>query len=167
MFFLLFIIFLAWFTYERHKADRQSSYSNESFWEHENRASHTPTANIDNLNYVYLDSSVVPEARPDDPSELTEVLDTIRSLEGCKMIDLSEYTNTDLKLKYGTFNFTVLAKADADFSSLVESCDKASDILAGLERYEEAYRLENYAADLSGINRLRSKADTLLNFMPK
>lgn len=167
MFFGLFLIFLIWFTYERRKADRQSVYSDETFWEHEKRASHTPTANIENLDYITLDTSVIPAPREDDPTELTEALEGILSLKDCRMLDLSAYTNTDLKLKYGTFNFTVLAKADADFSALIEGCDKAGDILAELNRYDEAYRLVKYAADLSGINRLQSKADTLSNFMSK
>jgi len=165
MFFGLFVIFILWFSYERYKANRDSSYTNESFWEKERRASYVPTANIDSLPYVYLDESVLPVPRPDDPDELVAVLDSIRELKGVKMIDLSEYTNTDLKLKYGTFNFPELSKADTNFAELMEYCEKASDILSGLSRNEDAYKLVDYAARLSGSKKLADKAHTLHNFM--
>ncbi|MCR5830487.1 MAG: hypothetical protein K6F93_09110 [Lachnospiraceae bacterium] len=158
----LFVIFLLWFTYERIKADHQSSYSNEGFWEKERRASFTPTVKIDNLPYITLDESVIPTPCDEDSEELRNVLNEIRSLKDSKMIDLSDLTNTDLKLKYGTPNFTVLAKADADFALLVSDCEKAGELLSEAGRSDEAYAITDYAARISGYVRLRSKADELL-----
>ena len=161
----LFLIFLLWFTYERIKADRKSSYTNEDFWERERRASFTPTAKIDDLPYITLDESVIPASTPDDSEELTNVLNELRSLGGEKLIDLSEMTNTDLKLKYGTANYTALAKSDADFALLISDCEKAADLLSDAGRIKEAYCLLDYSASLSGYGRLREKADTLHNSM--
>ncbi|MCR5431482.1 MAG: hypothetical protein K6E95_02880 [Lachnospiraceae bacterium] len=164
MFLGLFLIFLLWFTYERLKADRHSSYTNEDFWERERRASFTPTARIDDLPYAEMDESVIPVSLPDDSDELTAVLEELHSLKGKKLIDLSEMTNTDLKLKYGTSNFTALSQADSDFALLISDCEKASDLLSDVGRTDEAYSLLDYAARLSGYGRLREKADTLHNF---
>ena len=165
MFLGLFLIFLLWFTYERIKADRHSSYTNEDYWERERRASFSPSAVIDNLPYLSIDESIIPASGPNDSEELTAVLNELRSLKNEKMIDLSDMTNTDLKIKYGTANFTILAKADADFSLFISDCEKAADLLSNAGRTEEAYRLLDYSASLSGYGKLREKADTLHNFM--
>ncbi len=165
MFLGLFLIFLMWFTYERLKADHKSSYTNEEFWERERRASFSPTARIDNLPYVTLDESVIPDASCDDSEELADVLKELRSLKGKNLIDLSEMTNTDLKIKYGTSNFTALSQADSDFALLVSDCEKAADLLADAGRTAEAYKLLDYSANLSGYGKLRQKADALHNFM--
>ncbi len=165
MFLGLFLIFLLWFTYERIKADRQSSYSNEEFWERERRASFTPSARIDNLPYIDLDESVIPDPTPEDSDELTQVLEELRSLKDVRMIDLSEKTNTDLKLEFGAANFTALAEADTNYALLISDCEKAADLLSDAGRNEEAYTLLDYAARTSGYGRLREKANTLHNFM--
>lgn len=165
MFLGLFIIFLLWFTYERVKADRNSTYTNEEFWERERRASFTPTAKIDDLPYITLDENIIPASAPGDSDELTNVLNELRSLKDEKLIDLSEMTNTDLKLKYGTANFTALAKADTDFALLLSDCEKAANLLSDAGRIKEAYCLLDYSASLSGYGRLREKADTLHNSM--
>ena len=162
MFLGLFLIFLLWFTYERLKADRHSSYSNEEFWERERRASFTPSARIDNLPYLTLDESVIPSASPADTDELKSVLEEIRSLKDTQMIDLSEMTNTELKLKYGTANFTALSEADQRFALLITDFEKAGELLAAAGRTDEAYALVHYAADLSGYGRLRAKAEAIL-----
>jgi hypothetical protein len=162
MFLGLFLIFLLWFTYERIKADRHSSYSNEEFWERERRASFTPSARIDNLPYITLDESVIPSSSPADTDELKSVLEEIRSLKDTQMIDLSEMTNTELKLKYGTANFTALSEADQRFALLITDFEKAGALLAAAGRTDEAYALVRYAADLSGYGRLRAKAEEIL-----
>ena len=162
MFLGLFLIFLLWFTYERLKADRHSSYSNEEFWERERRASFTPSARIDNLPYITLDESVIPSASSADNDELKSVLEEIRSLKDTQMIDLSEMTNTELKLKYGTANFTALSEADQRFALLITDFEKAGELLAAAGRTDEAYALVRYAADLSGYGRLRAKAEAIL-----
>ena len=81
------------------------------------------------------------------------------------MIDLSEKTNTDLKLEFGTANFTTLAEADTNYALLISDCEKAADLLSDAGRNEEAYTLLDYAARISGYGRLREKANTLHNFM--
>jgi len=162
MFLGLFVIFLLWFTYERSKAEHQSSYSNEEFWERERRASFTPTAGIENLPYVTLDESVIPVPSSEDSEELQSVLNELHSLKESRMIDLSDLTNTDLKLKYGTSNFPALSKADADFALLISDCEKAGELLIEADRPDEAYAITDYAARLSGYERLRTKADNLL-----
>ncbi|MBO4498190.1 MAG: hypothetical protein IJL07_03845 [Lachnospiraceae bacterium] len=158
----LFLIFLLWFTYERIKADRHSSYSNEEFWERERRASFTPSARTDNLPYIKLDESAIPSVTEGDSEELKSVLEEIRSLKDTQMIDLSEMTNTELKLKYGTANFTALSEADQRFALLITDFEKAGELLAAAGRRDEAYALVSYAAELSGYSRLRRKAEEIL-----
>lgn len=162
MFLGLFLIFLLWFTYERIKADRRSSYSNEDFWERERRASFTPSAKIDSLPYITPDETIIPNPAEGDSEELKSVLEEIGSLKDTQMIDLSEMTNTELKLKYGTANFTALSEADRRFALLITDCEKAGKLLAKAGRKEEAYALISYAAELSGYGRLRNEAEAIL-----
>ena len=117
--FCLVILFLIWFTYERKKNDTDYSKS-KAFWDREQKASYVPRASMDDIEFITIPEDAIPASRPEFSEELRDAINELRSLSSQQICDLSEYSNTDLKLKYGTGNFMDLSKADNNYTRLVQ-----------------------------------------------
>lgn len=118
-FFCLVILFLVWFTYERKKNDTDFSKS-KAFWERERKATFVPRQSMDDIKFIEFTEDLIPEARPDSSEELKAVIEDLHRLPGAKICDLSEFSNTDLRLKYGTGNFNDLSIADNNYTRLIQ-----------------------------------------------
>lgn len=117
--FTIFFIF-AIFTYiYMNKSNSSFSKEKEALFEREREANSVRKQDISNLPYINLDISSLPEVNSDD-EYIKERLSTLNILssEDNKIINLSEYTNTDLKLKYGVANLTILTEYDQNFTNL-------------------------------------------------
>lgn len=117
--FTVFFIF-AIFTYiYMNKSNSSFSKEKEALFEREREANSVRKQDISNLPYINLDISSLPEVNSDD-EYIKERLSTLNILssEDNKIINLSEYTNTDLKLKYGVANLTILTEYDQNFTNL-------------------------------------------------
>lgn len=117
--FTVFFIF-AIFTYiYMNKSNNSFSKEKEALLEREREANSVRKQDISNLPYINLDISSLPEVNSDD-EYIKERLSTLNILssEDNKIINLSEYTNTDLKLKYGVANLTILTEYDQNFTNL-------------------------------------------------
>ena len=73
----------------------------------------------------------------------------LRTLSKAKIADLSEYTNTDLRLKYGVPNFTLLSTADTNYTRLVQIMPILISSLREVGMYEEADRLLTFCDENS------------------
>ena len=73
----------------------------------------------------------------------------LKALSKAKIADLSEYTNTDLRLKYGSPNFTMLSGADANYTRLVQILPVLISTLREAGKNEEAERLLDFCDENS------------------
>ncbi|MCR5428929.1 MAG: hypothetical protein K6F16_08060 [Lachnospiraceae bacterium] len=73
----------------------------------------------------------------------------LRSLSKVKIADLSEYTNTDLRLKYGTPNFTMLSTADTNYTRLVQLIPTLVSSLREAGMDEDAERILDFCDENS------------------
>ena len=135
--FCLVILFVVWFTYERKKNAPDYSKS-ESFWERERKATYVPKQSMDDLHFIDLPESIIPQADPSSSDELKAVIEDLHRLPGSKICNLSEFSNTDLKLKYGTGNFNDLSVADNNYIRLIQWSGKLLTCLDEEDRIEDA-----------------------------
>ncbi|MCR5685373.1 MAG: hypothetical protein K6G81_08140 [Lachnospiraceae bacterium] len=135
--FCLVILFLIWFTYERKKNDTDFSKS-DAFWKREREASYVPKQSTDDISYIEIPEDVIPNILDTDSEELQAAIKAIRRLRNSKICDLSEYSNTDLRLKYGTANFNDLSAADNNYTKLVQYSGKLLTYLSEAGRANEA-----------------------------
>lgn len=135
-FFCLVMLFVIWFTYERKKNATDYSKS-KSFWERERSAAYVPKKSMDDISFIEFTEDLIPAAAPEDSDELKAVIEDFQRLVGARICDLSEFSNTDLRLKYGTANFNDLSVADNNYIRLVQWSGKL------LPRLEEEGRLED------------------------
>lgn len=115
--------------------DHLSRKADQEFWERERKANETRKKPLDDLPFIHIPLDNLPmEALPDD-EEAQGFVATLRDLADTKIVNLTGYTNTDLKLKYGTANITVLSQYDQSYTLLASTLQQWADALldAGLE----------------------------------
>lgn len=114
---LLIIILVFWFNVARVRIAKKTRLKKEGYWETERKANLTRKQSLDSLNYVCLPLEKLPFMENTD-SELQEIQTDIRNLSGEKIVNLTGFSNTELKLKYGAPNLEILSQYDENFTTL-------------------------------------------------
>lgn len=157
MLFILFLIFVAWFAYERAKSSRIDKQRSEAFWRRENEANNTRRKNLDTLQYVVIPDSILlqnlSENIPADDAELMRCNDILVALQDKRILNLTGKTTTDIKSEYGPANLSVLDEYDSNFTLLVKTVYAYGEQLHRLGFDDEAMKVLRFGIDsLSDIS---------------
>ncbi len=146
----LVMIFVAWLTYELKKHTRMEKKAEAEFWERERKSGFIPRKSTSDINYITIDESFLPVERGESDSELNTLCNRILDYKGKKIADLSSFSNTELKEKYGTANFTSLSEADTNFTAIVAPLGRLTECLYEEGRLAEAETVGKFCVN-SGI----------------
>lgn len=114
------IVFVIWIAYEIKKTNKKEEKFIKNFWDRETEANATRRKSLADLEYVTIPLEELP--LPEDASDsLKEGYELLKTISQSKIVNLSGYTNTDLKLKYGAPNLPLLTEWDNNFSSMVRT----------------------------------------------
>lgn len=105
----------------------------KSFWDREREANNVRRKPLDNLDYITIPFSQLPCDLFSENEKFIECLTTLHILSEQKIVNLTGYSNTDLKLKYGAANITLLSEYDQNYTLFVRTLQKWADLL-----YEES-----------------------------
>ncbi len=130
-------------TNRRHK--KMIEKYEKEFWDREARANNTRKKSLANLSYISIPDSLLPERFMPEDEEVSALLETLRELSGQKIVNLTGYTNTDLKLEYGTANITCLSEYDQNYTLLARSLQRLAEILYTNARIAEARAVLEFA----------------------
>lgn len=143
-FFASFLIFVLILQHNIRKGKKSEAQSEDMFWQNEISANNVRKQNLDNLNYIQFQaSSFYPLNLLGDRNcsdflskheELKEILSRLIALENEKIVNLNEYTNTDLKFKYGVANLPLLTQWDTNYSELITLLHNYGNLL-----YQDGY----------------------------
>lgn len=124
-----------------------TQYSREQFWEKERLANATRKKDISHLPYLQIPVNDLPFSKETDPvsDELRSIEQQIRDLSTCQILDLSEWSNTDLKCMYGTANFPFLSQCDENFHLLRHALYRWALWLFEHDRLSDASQVLQYA----------------------
>lgn len=163
-FFASFIIFVLVLQHNIRKGKKTSEQSEAEFWKHEIKANDVRKRSLEDLDYIafeatpffpinLLDAESCPQFLTDNP-EVKEILSRFLFLEQQKMVNLTEFTNTDLKYKYGVANLPTLTEYDSNYNELITLLHSYGSIFEK-EGYEaQALSVLEYAisigSDISG-----------------
>lgn len=124
-----FLIFSVVFYIRLSHVKAVEAKANQEYWERENRANFTRKKPLDNLNYITVPQDLL-EMRPAVmTAELSSLLSDLTDLSASKIVNFTGYTNTDLKLEYGTANITILSEYDVHYTNLVTLLQKLAEKL--------------------------------------
>ena len=127
--FASFIIFILIVRHNIRRSRRIEEGSEKAFWERERKANEVRRKPLDDLVYVKPDMSSFPmDVMKDDP-EIAECRELLGELANEKIVNLTGFTNTDLKLKYGVANLKLLSEYDDRYTLLVQTIQKWADRL--------------------------------------
>lgn len=119
-----------------------------SFWERELRANSVRRKSLDNLNYISVPLETFPTHILQQDKVVAECIDIVETLTSQKIVNFTGYTNTDLKLEYGTANINLLSEYDQNYTILVRTLQKWADVLIETGYMEEACVLMEYAVSI-------------------
>lgn len=122
VFYVCFII--ARGIYQNNKATKENK---DNFWNRESEANSVRRKDISNLDYISF-----PENLPiDSVSNIgrNDLAEEFKSFSDKKMLNLSKYTNTDLKLMYGPANLDQLSMFDENYSLFIRLLNNISTAL--------------------------------------
>jgi hypothetical protein len=141
---VLILIFIVWLQYEIRKASRLDKSSTDNFWEKEKQSNLTRRKDISQLDYIILKLESLPL---EDKEDLTvnSYRDTILKLSDKKILNLSGYTNTDLKTMYGPANMKLLTEYDGNFITLISMLQKWAERLYADGYTEDAKSVLEFA----------------------
>ena len=122
---------------------KRDNASEDKFWERESEANSVRKKSLDDLQYVTVPDDLPYDLRTDDP-DVKGYLEVIDSFREKKMLNLSGYTNTDLKFMYGTANIETVSKYDTDFGDYISCLQKWADRLLVLNETEAAVKIMEY-----------------------
>ena len=140
-----FIVFCLVIAYVTRKHRRMEENAIKDFWEREARANNTRKKPLEHLPYITIPFDSLPMETMKDNPDVAEYRTLLTSLSSQKIVNLTGYTNTDLKLKYGTATITELSEYDQNYTVLVRTLQKWSDILLDTGYVEEAAILLQFA----------------------
>ena len=115
-----FLVFIVWLRYEQRKINKYEQKVSDEFWAREEQANRTRKKDISHLPLLHIDESEIPLTSV-TTEEIEHNLKQIRQIIKKPMLDLSEYSNTDLKLAYGVANFNTLSEYDETYNLFLVS----------------------------------------------
>ena len=157
IFFICFIVFIIWFRVKMRKSNSSVSEESKSFWERENQANFARTRDISTLDYLSIKEGELPFATSfaDLDEREADLEQRVRETANRKMINLSAYTNTDLKEQYGVANLEELSNCDQNFLLFIRALANWGTYLYEKEDYSRSRQIMEYSrligSDISSV----------------
>jgi len=149
--FLVFIIIVAIFNKKTTNIHKKRS---EEYWQRERQSNFVRKKTLENLEYISIPFSSFPTDTATDDEIIASCLRDLESLRDEKIVNFTGYSNTDLKMEYGTANITVLSQYDQNYTLFVRALQSWGSRLYELGYKEEALTVLEYAiatrTDISG-----------------
>lgn len=127
--------------------NRKAKNAIEEFWNRESKANSVRRADISNLDYITLSLDKLPinEAKK---LGFSDIYDELTRLSDKKFLNLSSYSNTDLKMMYGPANLDELSECDSNYSQLLRTLNKLSKEFIKIDKSELAKKVLEYSMEI-------------------
>lgn len=140
--FLTFILVIFFIMRNQQKKFKEQE---AEFWSREQRANAVRRKPLDDLNYIKIPLEAFPTHLLNDDARVLECIDILESLTSRKIVNFTGWSNTDLKLEYGTANLEALTEFDQNYTLLVRTLQKWADCLVECGFQKEAVPLMEFA----------------------
>lgn len=146
--FAFFVLFALWSMYEIRKASNARQARTDAFWAEEREANNVRRQDISQLDYVVIPYDQLPF---DDAAtgKIATYQDNIKKLDGAKILNLTGYSNTELKLEYGAPNLPELTEYDSNYTKLVSSLARWAQELYDTGNIADAKTLFEYGIEIN------------------
>lgn len=132
-------------SYNLRRQKKTKAQNEENFWDRERRANSTRRKSLDGLNYITIPLEAFPTHILQQDEVVIECISTLEALTSQKIVNLTGFSNTDLKLEYGAANINLLTEYDQNYTVLARALQKWADVLIETGYMEEASVLMEFA----------------------
>lgn len=123
------IVFCLLIAYLNKKHSRMEEKFQKDFWDRESRANSTRKKSLENLPYITIPFDTLPMETMKDNEKISEIHSLLTDLSEQPIVNFTGYTNTDLKLEYGTANITCLSEYDQNYTLLARTLQTWAEYL--------------------------------------
>ncbi len=116
-----FIILIVLIQLKLRKNSKKNAESDKNYLQRESEANNVRKKSIDNLDYIIIPEHMMFDDVSCLDTEFTNLTKVINDLRSKKILNLTGYTNTDLKLEYGAGNLATLTEYDDNYASLART----------------------------------------------
>lgn len=166
-FLTVFLIFLIFLNVKKHAAEKKEKESRNLFWEREDLANSTPKKDISSLNYILIPLNELPTPTSEDSADIHTLYQKLTDLSSEQILNLTGYSNTDLKITYGYANLQALMKFDQNFTFLCKLLHQLGELYHQNESDTKAIQFLEFAvscqSDISGTYLLLAQLYTSRN----
>lgn len=141
------IIFCMVINHNVRKSRRIQEDADRLFWDRERLANQTRRKPLDGLNYIKIPLESLPLHLLEEDEKVAECLRMIQELSLQPIVNLTGFSNTDLKLEYGTANITALTEYDQNYTLLVSTLQQWAERLYQADQTEAARTILEFAVD--------------------
>lgn len=145
VFILLGFLFLVWRSASNN--NRKLDKARKEFLKREEDANSVRRADISSLPYLQIPLDRLPLDAAREIGEQTSA-DKLKALSQKKILNLSMYTNTDLKMMYGPANLDELTECDNNFTSLITLLNKLAGFMCDAGKTDAAKSCLEYAVSI-------------------
>ncbi len=145
--FICFIIFLLWFRQKNRQSSADAEEIDAQFWNREREANFIRKKDISNLPLIQVPMDQLPFGASKNAAVLDIEKDVRKDAEK-KMINLSDKSNTDLKMEYGTANLEILSEYDANATVLLRHISRWGTLLFEEEDFADAKTVLEYGISI-------------------
>lgn len=142
------IIFCMVINHNVRKSRRIQADEEKRFWDRERLANQTRRKPLDGLDYIKIPLERLPMQLLEENERIAECLRMIQELSLRPIVNLTGYSNTDLKLEYGTANITALTEYDQNYTLLVSTLQQWADLLYQANQTEPTRKILEFAVEI-------------------
>lgn len=129
IFLTIFLLLLIAYAIRRAQLDARREKREKEFWDREEAAKHTPAVNLDEVEYIKVPVERLHIGEVDEDDIMT-IEGELLEISSKRMLSISDKTNTDLKIEYGTANFEKVTEYGESFNRLLTLiCDYAKSLI--------------------------------------
>ena len=141
------IIFCMVINHNVRKSRKIQAAEEKRYQERERLANQTRRKPLDGLDYIKIPLEHLPMHLLKEDDKVAECLRMIQELSQRPIVNLTGFSNTDLKLEYGTANITVLTEYDQNYTLLVSTLQQWADLLYRADQTEAAREILEFAVN--------------------
>ena len=144
-----FIVFAIIISFSIKKQARRKNINEADFWTKESQANSVRRKSLDGLRYIHIPLEAFPTHLLNDDPDVMDCINILENLTAQKIVNLTGWSNTELKLEYGTANITALSEYDQNYTLLARPMQKWADALLEAGHDDEAVILMEFAVSTS------------------
>lgn len=151
VFLIIIILFFIWFRVKLKQSAPTSSDTDDTYWEREQNANFTRKQDISSLDYLVVSTDSLPFLSPDTAADNTEEALLEQEVKECmqrKMINLSDFSNTDLKEKFGFANLEELSNCEQNFTHFLRALAKWGVFLYNKRDFLRSQQIMEYSLSI-------------------